>query len=142
MTSIYSIRIYETLIRWKQKKTVTLTVEQLKDRLQLTSKGYNLFGNIKQKVIDPAMDEIRSCSDIDPVYELIKTGNKVTSVKFSYNFKPGMEPVSAEKVKAKSLPLESTTKVTEALINKHARPGESRYQVIERLKNMIEKGKL
>ena len=92
MNSIYSIRIYEMLMRWKSLKTVTLTVDQLKDRLQLTSKGYAAFGNIRQKVLDPSILEILDCSDIIPNYEMFKKGNKVESIKFNFTFKPGMEP--------------------------------------------------
>lgn len=91
MNSVYSIRIYELLMQWKTKKTITMTIEQLKDRLQLTSKSYAAFGSIKQKVIDPAVLEITQCSDIVVNYDLIKAGKKVVSVKFYYNFKPGFD---------------------------------------------------
>lgn len=97
MASVYSIRIYEMLMRWKLTRTVTLTVDQIRNRLELTSKGYAAFGNIKQKIIDPAMIEIGECSDVNPRYELIKRGNKVESVKFSFEFKEGRSPKEATK---------------------------------------------
>ena len=97
MSSIYSIRIYELLMRWKDFKTVTLTVEQIRERLQLTSKGYSAFGNVKQKIIEPSINEITQLSDIDASYELIKKGKKVDSVRFSFQFKAGMEPKATQK---------------------------------------------
>lgn len=101
MSSVYSIRIYEMLMRWKVTRTLTLTVEQLKDRLLLTSKGYILFGSIKQKVVDPAMREIALYSDITPCYELIKQGKKVVAIKFSYQFKDGVDPQTLIKAEAR-----------------------------------------
>ncbi len=111
MTSIYSIRIYEMLMRWKTTKTTTLTVDQIRDRMELTSKGYASFGNIKQKIIDPAMAEIGICSDIDATYELIKKGNKVISVKFDFKFKPGMEP----KIEAKNQAMKAIGNIKNSL---------------------------
>ena len=95
MKSIYAIRIYEMLMRWKDRKHVTITVDELKERMLLTSKAYSLFGCIKQKVITPAMDEIALYSDINPSYELIKKCNKVVSVKFYFEYKEGRTPKDA-----------------------------------------------
>lgn len=90
MNSVFSIRIYEMMMQWKIKKTMTITIEQLKDRLQVSDK-YPAFANIKQKVIDPAITEINKYSDINAKYELIKTGRKVTAIKFTFGYKNGAE---------------------------------------------------
>ena len=92
MKSVYSIRIYEMLMRWKVRRHVTLTVDELKERMQLSSKAYEVFGNIKAKIITPAMREIELYSDIIPNYELIKRGNKVVSVKLMFEYKEGRAP--------------------------------------------------
>ena len=92
MQSVYSIRIYEMLMRWKNKKVVTISVEDFKERLELTSESYKLFGSIKQKVITPAMREIEQHSDIIPSYELIKKGTKVVSIKLRFEYKEGRAP--------------------------------------------------
>lgn len=102
MNSVYSIRIYELMMRWKDSRHTTLTIEQLRDRLQLTTKGYSAFGNIKQKIIDPSINEITQCSDINANYELIKKGKKVEAIKFNFQFKAGMEPKATRKKEALS----------------------------------------
>lgn len=102
MTSVYSIRIYELIMRWKNNKSIVITIEQLRDRLQLTSKGYAAFGNIKQKIIEPSINEINICSDINATYELIKSGKKVVSIRINFNFKDGMEPRATRKKEALS----------------------------------------
>ena len=94
INSVYAIRIYEMLMRWKAKREITLTVEELKSRMELTTKAYTLFGNIKLKVIEPAMFEIKSHTDINPGYELIKKGNKVISIRFYFSYKEGLEPTN------------------------------------------------
>jgi plasmid replication initiation protein len=57
--------------------------------LQVSDK-YPAFANVKQKVIDPAIAEINEFSDITANYELLKVGRKVVSVKFTFEFKPGI----------------------------------------------------
>jgi plasmid replication initiation protein len=91
MKSVFSIRLYEMLMQWKSTRTLTLTVDKLRSNLQLTTKGYTAFGNIKQKIIDPAILEINRTSDIDASYELIKKANKVVEIKFSFEFKDALK---------------------------------------------------
>ncbi len=86
MSSVFSIRIYEWMMQWKIKKSVTVSIEQLKERLQIADK-YPAFANLKQKVIDVAVTEINEMSDINLSYELIKIGKKVVSVQFTFEFK-------------------------------------------------------
>lgn len=87
MKSVFSIRLYQMLMQWKSKGTVTITVENLRFNLQITSKGYATFGNIKQKIIEPALNEINRCSDIDARYDLIKKGKTVNAIIFIFEFK-------------------------------------------------------
>ena len=87
MSSIYAIRLYEMLMQWKSKQALVITVDRLRDRLMLDSDSYKAFANIKQKVIDKAITEINDFSDISASYELIKTGKKVSSIKFNFAFK-------------------------------------------------------
>jgi plasmid replication initiation protein len=82
MESIYAIRIYELLIPCSTKKSTTISIEQLKTRLQLTSKSYESFGSIKQKVIDPAIIEIARCTGIVISCTTIKKSRKIISIKF------------------------------------------------------------
>ena len=96
MSSIYSIRIYEMLMQWKCNHSLTLTIDQLKDRLQ-TGSSYPAFANLRQKVLDVAVTEINECSDIDVAYVLLKSGQKVESVRFGYTFKEGRGPKPSSK---------------------------------------------
>lgn len=101
MKSVYAIRVYEMLMQWKTNKEVTLTVDKLRDRLEVYSKSYSAFSNVKLKIIDPAMREICEHSDIVADYELIKKGTKVSAIRFFYKYKEGREPAkNIEKLEA------------------------------------------
>lgn len=99
MKSIFSIRIYELLMQWKKKGSMTISIDDLRFRLEIESKGYDSFGNIKQKIIDPAILEINNTSNIFiNEIELIKKGKPVIAIKFSWTFtkKPDLELTSPE----------------------------------------------
>jgi len=110
MSSIFSIRIYEMLMQWKIKKSILLTVDQLRERLQLSDK-YPAFANIKQKVLDVAMKEINEYSDILATYNVLKDGKKVTSVHFSYIYKN----VDAAKALSRSEAVDNLKKIKDRL---------------------------
>jgi plasmid replication initiation protein len=86
MASVFSIRLYEMLIRWKTKKVIVTGIDDLKEKLQISDK-YPAFANLKQKVIDVAVAEINTCSDICVSYELVKDSRKVVAIRFEYAFK-------------------------------------------------------
>jgi len=87
MSSVYSIRIYEMLMQWRTKKSVRVTIEKLRYRMQIEEGKYKEFSNFKQKVIDTAIKEINECSDVIANYDMIKEGRKVVAINFKFDFK-------------------------------------------------------
>jgi plasmid replication initiation protein len=87
MKSVFSIRLYQILMQWKSTGEVTITVENLRFTLDIPLKGYPTFGNIKQKIIVPAMLEINDVSDVKADYLLIKKGKFVHAIRFIFEFK-------------------------------------------------------
>ncbi|WP_252235748.1 RepB family plasmid replication initiator protein [Clostridium sp. ZS1] len=57
-------------------------LDKLRNKLQCP-KSYDKYGLFRTKVLDMAYEEINNCSDILFDYEEIKTGRKVTSIKFT-----------------------------------------------------------
>lgn len=82
LSSKYSIRIYEKLKCNEFKKSFIWSVENIKEDLILKQKSYNLYSNVKQKVILIAIDDINKNTDIKVRFEEIKTGRKITAIKF------------------------------------------------------------
>ena len=62
MKSQYSIRLYEILKSYEYKKSIIYEVDDLKQIL--LAENYTLFGDFKRRVIDVAINEINSLSDI------------------------------------------------------------------------------
>jgi len=80
----YAIILYELAMRYKEIKIPELSIEEFKEITGITeTKSYVKFSKIKIKVIEPAIKEINQKTDIQMNYETIKTGRKVSSIKFS-----------------------------------------------------------
>ena len=87
LKSKYSIRMYEILKSNSFKKSLEIELEELKNMVGAKEKSYSVYQNFKNKVVNIAIKEINLKTDlyINPDYEEIKTGRKVTSIKFSIN---------------------------------------------------------
>lgn len=95
LNSVYAIRIYEFLKQYETLKERTVIINDLKETLQIQKK-YKLYADFKRKVILKAQEEINEKTDLNIDFEEIKTGRKVTSIKFliSPNFKDVKIPKS------------------------------------------------
>jgi plasmid replication initiation protein len=82
----YSHRIYEFLRQWLSFGNKEFSIDELKDRLELDNE-YERIDNLKQRVIDPALEEINQHSDIWVKYSQRKTGRKVTHFLFTFGKK-------------------------------------------------------
>ena len=76
-------RLYELLRMWTGNKTIIeYSVDEIKEYLMLQNK-YKVFNNFRVRVIESAVKELREKELLD-IYnvEYVKTGRKVTSIKF------------------------------------------------------------
>ena len=80
--STYSFRLYELLKQYEGIGSRLISVADLRIGLDIEKEQYPKYSNLKQKVINVAQNEINSKTDIAFDYEEIKTGRKVTSIKF------------------------------------------------------------
>ena len=87
LTSIYSIRLYELLISWKQTKKVELSLVDLRLKLGVDDDEYKTMCNFKARVLDLAVSQINEHTDITAKYEQVKTGRQITGFKFSFRQK-------------------------------------------------------
>lgn len=89
MRSAFSIRMYELLKSYTFQKTKEFSVDELKKILMVDEKkSYTNFNLFRTKVIDKAIDEINSLTDLRITYKTIKKGKKVVAVKFFMTVKP------------------------------------------------------
>ena len=118
MTSIYGIRFYELMIQWGRFGERTIEISDLKAMLGLENK-YTAIKDFKHRVLEPAMLDINTYSDISAHYEQRKTGRRVSH--FIFKFQP------------KGYQKKASLKITKQFIEKHAKPGESYETARQRL---------
>jgi plasmid replication initiation protein len=83
MKSKYSPRIYELLKcnEFKKQGYIEIEVDELRKILK-TEDMYHQYQDFKRKVVIQAQKELKKISDISFEFEEIKTGRKVTSIRF------------------------------------------------------------
>ena len=118
--STYGIRVYELCCQWRNTKNeVVISLDELKGMFQLGT-TYNQMSNLKKRVIDPAIKDINTFSDLTIDYENIKTGRKVTGFKFKFKPKKQVPKI-----------------LSNEYIEQHARPGETYEQAKNRLSKEV-----
>lgn len=80
--STYSFRIYELLKQYENLKERILTIEELRFKLDIDKNDYPMYANFKQKIILTTKKELAEKTDIFFDFTEIKTGRKVTAIKF------------------------------------------------------------
>lgn len=83
--SIYSFRIYQFIMKYKDLGKAKINLEELRYMLMLLDK-YPLVADLKKRVIDTAVNEINEKSPYKISYEMLKKGRKFVAVEFT--FKP------------------------------------------------------
>ncbi|HDO9489858.1 TPA: replication initiation protein [Clostridioides difficile] len=86
MKSKYSPRIYEILKcnEFKKQGYIEIEVEELRKLLKADN-IYPLYADFKRKIIIQTQKELKKISDISFEFEEIKTGRKVTALRFYIN---------------------------------------------------------
>src|SRR5699024_8077291 len=80
--SYYSIRFYEILKKWERTGKWEANIGYLKELLGITQKSYNVYGNLKNRIIKPSIEELNSQTDLKVTFEEIKKGRRVVKIVF------------------------------------------------------------
>ena len=97
MKSVYSVRLYEIVKSYENIREKGFTLDELRYLLGADIKtvkiergvyvtrrstSYDKYSIFKQKVIDPAVNEINECTDLEVSYAEVKEGRKVIGLRF------------------------------------------------------------
>lgn len=85
MKSVYSTKLYELLKQYRKIGQRTFDLKELKEKLAINKKSYELYNNFKRKVLLIAQEEINEKTDIYFEFEEIKEARKVVALKFYIN---------------------------------------------------------
>jgi plasmid replication initiation protein len=99
MKSKYSPRIYEILKcnEFKKQGYIEIEIQELRKLLR-TENMYAQYNDFKRKIIEKSQKELEKLTDINFDFEEIKTGRKVTSLKFYIKSNKSIDEVSATKI--------------------------------------------
>jgi plasmid replication initiation protein len=126
MSSSYGVRIYELLAQWGRFGEREISIEWLKESLQIEKK-YERIRDFKKRVLDPAIKDINKNSDLWVTWKQKKTGRNVTHLIFKFGLKEEQKQ-KPQKSEIKILGVEKS------VIEKHARRGETYEQAALRIK--------
>ena len=98
--SKYSIRLYEVAIKWLSNGiTQKYEIADLRSKLGLENTEYKTMSLFKANVLDKAVAEISSKSDINIEYQQYKQGRTITHIQFKIKQKSATDTVKRNKVK-------------------------------------------
>jgi plasmid replication initiation protein len=81
MRSTYAIRIFEWCVQFSSTGVLVVSLDELVKRLEL---GYKRFTDIRRKVLEPAITELQTKSNLKISWEPVKEGRAVKAVRFNF----------------------------------------------------------
>lgn len=86
--SKYSIRLYELVLKWSSiGKTEKYEIEDLRNKLGVLENEYKQYSDFKKRVLEVAVNEINSQTDIKLSIEFFKQSRSVTHFQFKITSK-------------------------------------------------------
>ena len=88
MSSRYAKRLYEMLSQWKSMGVMKITLQELKQRLKLYNpdtkeEQYQVWAEFKRRVLEPAVEEINTDTDLNVKYYPEREQRKVHLLKWT-----------------------------------------------------------
>ncbi|WP_313036436.1 replication initiation protein RepM [Acinetobacter sp.] len=92
LKSVYSTRLYELLIQWKNTgKTPIFEIQDFRAQLGLDINEYKLMSDFKKRVLDLAVSDINEKTDIKTNYQQYKKGRSITGFSFTLKHKKNID---------------------------------------------------
>lgn len=88
LRSIYAWRLYECLQSWKTKGVWKVSIEEFQKVMDAPESCQKDFFNLRQRVIEPAVKELREKDSFLLEWEPVKAGRKVTGLVFKFRMDP------------------------------------------------------
>lgn len=86
--SIYSWRLFECLKSWQGAGRWTPTITEFQDATEATPTARANFKELRLRVIEPAVKELREKNGVIVKWEPVKAGRKVTGLRFEFEPDP------------------------------------------------------
>lgn len=100
LKSVYAIRLYELMKKWQLITKWECSIESLREKLGASNKSYNVYGNFKNKILAPSINELNEQTDLHIQYKEIKKGRKVTGIEFIIKQNPGNKGIKVPRLES------------------------------------------
>lgn len=91
LKSTYAIRLYELMKKWENVRKAVYTVDLIREKLGAMTKSYSIYGNFKNRVLLPAINELNESTDLSIKFKEIKVGRRVDRIEFTIQHMPEEE---------------------------------------------------
>jgi len=88
LRSVYSWRLFECLQSWKSTGKWMVSVGDFARTMEAPPSCLSDFGQLKRRVIEPALKELREKDNMEIDLALVKAGRKVTNLVFTFRTNP------------------------------------------------------
>jgi plasmid replication initiation protein len=95
-------KLYENLARWRSAGKWEVSLDELRELLGVAGK-YPLWRDLRKRVIDPALEQINTQTDLTVVYEPTKRGRRFTGLSFAIRTLDPEKEVSAPESSAMAI---------------------------------------
>lgn len=83
LSSFHSIRLYEVLVQFRSTGFRAVSLDEFRKIMSLEDE-YPRFADLKRRIIEPAISDINSNTDLIVVWQEVKQGKKVVSLRFIF----------------------------------------------------------
>ena len=105
LSSAYAIRLYELLICWRSVgKTPLIELAEFRKRIGVLDTEYKLMAQLKERVLNLAIAQINTHTDITVDYEQHKAGRTITGFSFTFTQKKQPKDVTPKAKKSAAKP--------------------------------------
>ena len=84
LRSVYSWRLFELLMQFKRTGLLTILIDDFYHSMEAPESLRANFANLRNRVIEPAVKEIREKDGLAVEWEAIKAGRKVKALRFTF----------------------------------------------------------
>lgn len=86
LKSSYAIRFYELLIQFRKTSERYISLEKLRERLEIIGQ-YDRFFNLKKRIIEPSISNINASTNLLVEWDVVKNGKLITGLIFVFQEK-------------------------------------------------------
>ncbi|MCM2973787.1 replication initiation protein [Larsenimonas suaedae] len=86
LRSVYSWRLLELLMQFRDKQALLITLEDLHHALDVPDSLRKSFKDLRRRVLEPATKELKDKENLTVEFTPRKTGRRITSLKFDFGY--------------------------------------------------------